>query len=857
MGKKHKKHKHASRQEHEAPEFGDRTLSEMRVVFQLPRTVQVGHTQEPRSTHAVTQLLVSIPLDALRPQSPAEEPENFSPAAERKHHKHKKHKKNKRHLSDSHREADNRSSDDLPVDVEESSPRPMAPLKFSYKIQPTPPRLPPPPSLVHTPEASGHSRSGKQRHFPPGDSSEAESPVVARGSAERALARSTGKPTTLAGLASLSESDSQRHKKRKHKHHHHPQEDAASFSPMGGDKTVMVSQVVGKEPSTLSKKARLDVPPSQPPMPSFAGEPSVGISRSAIEPKTVSKAPVELSLATPRLPLDPSRTRSSSVTSNSHSFPSRPTTPHGRPLTPTASAATPPQGKLSTDVLKAFLKDLHQQIAKRDPEGIFAEPVTDDIAPGYSAIISHPLDLKTILKKIETNQYSSVNEFRDDFELMCNNAMTYNTPDTVYYGSAKRLLTFGVKLIAKEASLRPDISYSVVQPPGGVQDFRLPVPSSSHVDYSSPWLCRISLQAMSGPSQPSPSAIPPPLSISDQNEVVDIGDEGGPKSVPPPLTTVQDDEVVVVPVETYEAVGEEEMETTELPDFCFLNSEKGKTFLNILNPDIGTITSAKPLDLSFLSDRVKMGDNAASLLQSDLAMYKATPVSYLMFGPFGSFAPVFDSTFATLTKQDSELLLTAYGNDTGVSYAHSLQQFVKDTGGFVSEMAQALLNGLTGGRHRKLLETIELKEGKEQVSSKRGSVVSEQVEGDGVRSIGELLEVDSTEGEAIELVSASTGTVAERLQQTSQMIANLYQQQLGRLSQLSAVVDEGLFAPQPPSEKELGTAQAVAMGLASLTSQLQPQDVISLQAVRQAMGISTFVPQPQDVPVLKNTSIDE
>eukprot|EP00731_Ephydatia_muelleri_P039297 Em1351g1a len=472
----------------------------MRVVFQLPRTVQVGHTQEPRSTHAVTQLLVSIPLDALRPQSPAEEPENFSPAAERKHHKHKKHKKNKRHLSDSHREADNRSSDDLPVDVEESSPRPMAPLKFSYKIQPTPPRLPPPPSLVHTPEASGHSRSGKQRHFPPGDSSEAESPVVARGSAERALARSTGKPTTLAGLASLSESDSQRHKKRKHKHHHHPQEDAASFSPMGGDKTVMVSQVVGKEPSTLSKKARLDVPPSQPPMPSFAGEPSVGISRSAIEPKTVSKAPVELSLATPRLPLDPSRTRSSSVTSNSHfSHLGRPH-PTAVPLPPLLVLQHHP---------KAFLKDLHQQIAKRDPEGIFAEPVTDDIAPGYSAIISHPLDLKTILKKIETNQYSSVNEFRP-----------------------RDLI--GVKLIAKEASLRPDISYSVVQPPGGVQDFRLPVPSSSHVDYSSPWLCRISLQAMSGPSQPSPSAIPPPLSISDQNEVVDIGDEGGPKSVPRP-----------------------------------------------------------------------------------------------------------------------------------------------------------------------------------------------------------------------------------------------------------------------------------------------------------------------------------
>ena len=45
--------------------------------------------------------------------------------------------------------------------------------------------------------------------------------------------------------------------------------------------------------------------------------------------------------------------------------------------------------------------------------------------------------------------YLVIFSLQDDFELMCNNAMTYNTPDTVYYGSAKRLLTFGVKLIAK------------------------------------------------------------------------------------------------------------------------------------------------------------------------------------------------------------------------------------------------------------------------------------------------------------------------------------------------------------------------------------------------------------------------
>lgn len=75
--------------------------------------------------------------------------------------------------------------------------------------------------------------------------------------------------------------------------------------------------------------------------------------------------------------------------------------------------------------------------------------MTDDIAPGYSRIISHPMDLRTMASKVENNQYPSVNEFKDDFVLMCTNAVTYNAPDTVYYASAKRLLAAGLKIIAK------------------------------------------------------------------------------------------------------------------------------------------------------------------------------------------------------------------------------------------------------------------------------------------------------------------------------------------------------------------------------------------------------------------------
>lgn len=82
------------------------------------------------------------------------------------------------------------------------------------------------------------------------------------------------------------------------------------------------------------------------------------------------------------------------------------------------------------------------------------------------------------------------------------------------------------------------------------------------------------------------------------------------------------------------------------------------------------VDSSKPVDLTVLSDRIRMGNNAATVLKTELPMMKATPVSYLMYGPFGSFAPVYDSAFATLSKMDSDLLLSTYGSDLGISYAH-------------------------------------------------------------------------------------------------------------------------------------------------------------------------------------------
>ncbi|KAF7227689.1 transcript variant X2 [Nothobranchius furzeri] len=96
-----------------------------------------------------------------------------------------------------------------------------------------------------------------------------------------------------------------------------------------------------------------------------------------------------------------------------------------------------------------LLEHFLRQLQRKDPHGFFACPVTDAIAPGYSSIIKHPMDFSTIKDKIKNNEYNTITEFKADFKLMCDNAMVYNRPETVYYKAAKKLLHTGFKMMSK------------------------------------------------------------------------------------------------------------------------------------------------------------------------------------------------------------------------------------------------------------------------------------------------------------------------------------------------------------------------------------------------------------------------
>jgi hypothetical protein len=57
---------------------------------------------------------------------------------------------------------------------------------------------------------------------------------------------------------------------------------------------------------------------------------------------------------------------------------------------------------------------------------IFIEPVSLQVAKTYYEIIRNPMDLSTMYQKANSGIYKSLQSLRDDFELMCLNAITFN-----------------------------------------------------------------------------------------------------------------------------------------------------------------------------------------------------------------------------------------------------------------------------------------------------------------------------------------------------------------------------------------------------------------------------------------------
>ena len=78
----------------------------------------------------------------------------------------------------------------------------------------------------------------------------------------------------------------------------------------------------------------------------------------------------------------------------------------------------------------------------KDPIAVyFTDPISqdDEFAAEYFDIIKHPMDLKTLKRNLMDNRYSSINEWAKDFNLIFENAITYNGEGNLISGSARYL----------------------------------------------------------------------------------------------------------------------------------------------------------------------------------------------------------------------------------------------------------------------------------------------------------------------------------------------------------------------------------------------------------------------------------
>ena len=68
--------------------------------------------------------------------------------------------------------------------------------------------------------------------------------------------------------------------------------------------------------------------------------------------------------------------------------------------------------------------------------------------------------------RMKLADYDSLAVFRTDFELICRNAMTYNTVDTIYYKSADKLLRYGQKFFSVEKlrSMKTHLAFASIIP---------------------------------------------------------------------------------------------------------------------------------------------------------------------------------------------------------------------------------------------------------------------------------------------------------------------------------------------------------------------------------------------------------
>lgn len=100
--------------------------------------------------------------------------------------------------------------------------------------------------------------------------------------------------------------------------------------------------------------------------------------------------------------------------------------PEPRILTESELQRLRQQEEATLTELRIFLRAILTKLAKDRKFSIFAKPVDPTVVPDYLEVIKNPMDLETMMTKIDHYHYETVTHFLEDIDRICDNALEYN-----------------------------------------------------------------------------------------------------------------------------------------------------------------------------------------------------------------------------------------------------------------------------------------------------------------------------------------------------------------------------------------------------------------------------------------------
>lgn len=235
-----------------------------------------------------------------------------------------------------------------------------------------------------------------------------------------------------------------------------PQSAANSIVAASAAPAVAAAPPTAAVPAPPVPTVKVEVPPVQPPQPARSISSSSSVSStpastvSVPATPTASTAPIQ----------SPKSTKSASdrkrkTTSPEQKAPSTPAASSAPVPAPVFSASNQPASVPSESAVSSasestkLIETLAKILSHRHAIDWFSEPVTDEIAEGYSAVVKHPMDLSTLKRLVDAGIVDSIVLLYQYLSLVFHNAYLYNEFKSDVHAAARELETYSHQVITQ------------------------------------------------------------------------------------------------------------------------------------------------------------------------------------------------------------------------------------------------------------------------------------------------------------------------------------------------------------------------------------------------------------------------